>query len=95
MVAFGGSSKFFMVSIRWLVSFIYEGIELMCGDRYLSMSCDRYSVGCPFPLMMGLPGGWVMLLWIFGRMSKRAGQYFSGMIHFAVSSDKVPWKHIC
>ena len=27
--------------------------ELMCGDKYLSISCDKYSVGCPLPLMIG------------------------------------------
>jgi hypothetical protein len=45
---------------KWLVSLMYDGIDVKWGFRCSSMYSDNFSVRLPLPAMLGLPGGLVV-----------------------------------
>ena len=59
---------FLIFLIKSVLSFTYDFVNNVVGGvRKLSISCEIFSVGHPLADTMGLPGGGILPLCIFGR----------------------------
>ena len=68
-IQFGGSVPSDLSMYRKSeVSLMYDFMFFTFGCKKWSMNCEMRSVGQPLPETIGLPGGFVFFLWIFGSM---------------------------
>ena len=61
-----GSMNLFNMLIIWVESLIQDSDSGTSGPMKWSTNWDIFSVGSPLPETIGLPGGLLISLWIFG-----------------------------